>query len=601
MFEQTSAYSQLNLGVANPDEYVATWGQTWEAAHDLYANLYTSDGMDEIEEELFAERNRQIFDDLAAADSAIDFSTREFDSFNPSKQNIDLFNRALAGDKKAERGIIASGGQRDLQLYEMITQQVNLGGGKYKTDAEIYEAATQKARQIYDASNSVLARSDSWTAELVGTVTGSMTDPYQQIGLLLGGTGVTKTVLGSMFKIGVQEAAAGMAIETMIQPEVMDTMERIGVEYSAKEALTQIGLAGVGGFAIGGVLGGIGGAFNKKFGNAGNLADEVKKQRTQLYRDIDTGRVLKSDKAMRMLWEADALDQTIESIVKVTGRNADAGEVVNRLIELKAAEMQVYKQIEGATDKFDNYLAEWGSRLEQDIKYKLPAAALDRIRTTLARVENDPREYFKWQEPETKPNARQQKKADKKVQDKGYEEPQKKKLTKEQKVERDQLVNGLKQAIKRHEAAVESEKKLGNIERNILPTEVRKAAEAATGIKRYDSTLADGGIYPVIDKRLVDERKANADVINATPEISAPPPKPTKQTLTNDYLDAETLESDRVLFQVADDIAEGIDTPISVSGETGEAQYINGKALMDMLAKSQEGLEKVKLCMMGGK
>ena len=610
MFEQTSIYSQLNINLADEDDFAATNGQVFQAAYDLYSNIHTTDGFEEIEERLYNERNQKIYDDLMKMNPDMGNLGYGFkDTYRPiDASDIKVFNRALAGDEKSIQA--ANNQRRKFNQYKAIKQQIDIGDGKYLTDEQVIEEATKQGRQIYDASNSILARSDSWVSEAAGSFVGMMTDPVQQIGLLLGGQQVAGGIIAQGLKMGVQSAAATVAVETIVQPEIIKNMERIGVDYSAEDALKAIGFAAAGGFVFGGVIGSAGAALTKKFGTAGNLSDDIKSIKDKLQRDIEAGRQLRSDANLAALEEAELLEQTINRVVKYTGRDAEAGEVLNRLVQLKAAETQIFKQISGAKDTFDIELNNWSKSLEADVRYKLPVKSLERIKDTIVRVESDAREYFKWAEPEVKLNARQQKKADQKNKDKSYTEPEKKRLTKQQKIERDQLLKGLKGALERHKKAVDSEKKLANMERGIIPLEVRQAAERKTGVNNYKSQVNEGQGIATKSKEAFEAEQVRAlafkkmgqqNIIKAMQEVPTPPTKAAAKTLSNDYLDPEILESDKMLFTVADDIGNDIETPIKMvtDGDETETIYVNGKALLERQRADQEALEKVQLCMAG--
>lgn len=675
MFESRSINSQTNLNTGTGDDVPESWGQIYQANHAMFAHVQNSSGVQDIEYDLFAERDAEVIKHIKATQDrgAIDTAL-----------NLDRYAKS---DETSFKSLIPFATQGDLARQKTerdIQDVINANEGMFKTDDQIKKEATAKVRQIYDESTDILSRSDSLTAEIAGGFTGMMTDPMHQIGMLLGGkAALGKSLLSKMATMGAQEATAAIVTESFVQPEVYKTMERIGIDYSAKEALAAIGLAGAGGFVFGGALQGMGSVITRNFSDADDVLKAAKSRKQEMWRDVETGRLKKTDDVMAAQWEAESLELTLAGIVQVTGKKAPATEVVARLFELKAAEIQLGRVIDGSYNKFDSHLAlwhqskvddatfefttatyeritkqlnmlkDWQKSLKDDSRFELSTDSLNRLQDQLSNVENNPREYFKWQ-GKTPENTRQSKKNDKT----GYAEPNPKKLNKEQKAEREDLLRGLKGALERHDVAVAAKKALANYDRNIIPESVRKAVDDETGLALGDElpTQADidtplsvpvrkttpvpiapaGRTYapenlnptfnearaargavqksnplaesineipPVISKVEAAARLARANTLAITPEIDTPLSPTATARIADDILSEKILEEDKILFAVADDVDPDADIPMGIKVVDGEEsiELVKAGEVLAVAAKRQDGLEKIEMCMRGTK
>ncbi len=644
MFEHTSINEQTGIKTGTGYDMPESWGQIFQAQHAMYAHVQNTSGIRDIENEMFAERDAEVIKHIKATQDR---------SWADTMLNLDRYDR---GDKDSLKSLIPLATQDSLarQRTERDIQEViSANEGMFKTDDQIREAATAKVRQIYDESTDILSRSDSWTAEVAGGFTGMMTDPMHQIGLLLGGkAALGRSLISKMATMGTQEATAAIVTESFVQPEVYKTMDRIGIDYSYKDALAAIGIAGAGGFILGGALQGMGSVITRNFSDAEDVLKAASSKRQDMWRDIETGRLKKTDQVMASYWEAEQLDLTINSLVQVTGKKAPATEVVSKLFELKAAELQISRIIAGTQNKFDAHVAywqqsliddavyelskgqfdriskqlgmikDWQKGLESDTKYELTPSSLERLQKQLDSAENNPRDYFKWQESDSPVSARQKKKNEKT----GYTEPKPKKLNREQKAEREALVKGMQGALDRHKKAVDAKKKLANYDSNIIPEEVRARVDSESGLTLGDTLPTKAELdapliepvrartevdieetiqqapAPKVDKAAASARIASAQMDAITPPMKAPLPTDAKARIADDILDEDTLSHDKVLFDAVNDIND-YELPVSIKVVDGEEVVEIKKAseIMGALEKRQEGFEKIQMCMRGSK
>jgi len=135
-----------------------------------------------------------------------------------------------------------------------------------KTDQELQQEKRlilAKKREYY---NDIMSRSQSGSAEFLGSVTGYMTDPINLSTMAVGtpfavakGVGV----LGKILMGGAGAAVINAGTEALIQPFVLDYKLEIGSPYGVEDAITNIAMAAGGGFVFGGAVGGISGWLGK--------------------------------------------------------------------------------------------------------------------------------------------------------------------------------------------------------------------------------------------------------------------------------------------------------------------------------------------------
>ena len=118
-----------------------------------------------------------------------------------------------------------------------------------KTQDE-YEKWLYTRRGARGRDQDVLRRGDSLTASLAGGIGGSFTDPVNVLTLPLGGG---KTVGAAVLR----EAGINAGIEALQTPDLIRNRARMGEETSARDAATNIVLAGVAGGLLGGASKGV--------------------------------------------------------------------------------------------------------------------------------------------------------------------------------------------------------------------------------------------------------------------------------------------------------------------------------------------------------
>jgi len=132
-----------------------------------------------------------------------------------------------------------------------------------KTTKEIQEESAKISVANERHAQEILARNPSafsrGAAEFTGGMIGVMTDPINAASMLLGAGEVKAGLSGWAYARAVVKAAAAdgainAGVEAFQTPDVMKWQEMIGHRYGFKEAASSIALAGVGGFAISGIL-----------------------------------------------------------------------------------------------------------------------------------------------------------------------------------------------------------------------------------------------------------------------------------------------------------------------------------------------------------
>jgi hypothetical protein len=123
-----------------------------------------------------------------------------------------------------------------------------------KSDADIYKEIIEDSKRIRDKRDSVL--SNTTFAGKIGSFTGAMaatlSDP-----LVLATIPFGASSSASILRTALTEGGINMASEALIQPFVYRYKQALGSPYSASEALTNVGAAGIGGGVIGGAVRGI--------------------------------------------------------------------------------------------------------------------------------------------------------------------------------------------------------------------------------------------------------------------------------------------------------------------------------------------------------
>lgn len=110
-------------------------------------------------------------------------------------------------------------------------------------------------------------------AGLLGGLAASLRDPVQMQTLLLGGgPGTARTMLARLGQVAMRESALNAGIVALMQPEVQDWRNQVGLESGVMPALENIGMAAIFGGVFGGGIAGVGEVFRHVKGVA-QLAD----------------------------------------------------------------------------------------------------------------------------------------------------------------------------------------------------------------------------------------------------------------------------------------------------------------------------------------
>lgn len=120
--------------------------------------------------------------------------------------------------------------------------------------------AAELARHADETLAKAMASRDGigkWLAAFAGSAIGSLSDPLQVVGLMVGGgAGTARTAAGRIVTTTLTEAAANAAMEAVIQPQVQAWRKQVGLPNGLNEAMQNVAFAGL----FGGVVGGAGGA-----------------------------------------------------------------------------------------------------------------------------------------------------------------------------------------------------------------------------------------------------------------------------------------------------------------------------------------------------
>jgi hypothetical protein len=189
---------------------------------------------------------------------------REFSNSNASHRN------ALAAQNDFQVRFFRESGQRlpgwvdSMNANAMEVAQKQFDGWKanhpdsdltFPTPEELRAQADAKALEARQASEDLSRRSTSVASGVggfLGTAAGAVTDP---INLLASGFGASASA--GILRTALAEAGIGVASEALIQGATLDRKQRIDPEFSAEDALLEIGAAGVGGAVLGGGIKGL--------------------------------------------------------------------------------------------------------------------------------------------------------------------------------------------------------------------------------------------------------------------------------------------------------------------------------------------------------
>lgn len=189
---------------------------------------------------------------------------REFSNSNASHRN------ALAAQNDFQVRFFRESGQRlpgwvdSMNANAMEVAQKQFEGWKanhpdsdltFPTPEELRAQADAKALEARQASEDLSRRSTSVASGIggfLGTAAGAVTDP---INLLASGFGASASA--GILRTALAEAGIGVASEALIQGATLDRKQRIDPEFSAEDALLEIGAAGVGGAVLGGGIKGL--------------------------------------------------------------------------------------------------------------------------------------------------------------------------------------------------------------------------------------------------------------------------------------------------------------------------------------------------------
>jgi hypothetical protein len=85
--------------------------------------------------------------------------------------------------------------------------------------------------------------------------------------------------------------------------------------------------------------------------------------------------------------------------------------------------------------------------------------------------------------------------------------------------------------------------------------------------------------------------------------MKAPLPSGAKARIAGDILDDQTLENDKLLFAMVDEMSSDIEIPVEVKVIDGveSVELVKAGEIMAKAVKRQEGLEKIEMCVRGTK
>ncbi len=177
-------------------------------------------------------------------------------------ENLSI-SRALNNEGKSERRKIVrekvDAGEID-RIESLSFDALSERFPDIKSDSQLQEERSLILKQRREYYNNVIRRSDSFSAELLGSLTGYMTDPINLAGMAVTAPyaiAKSATVLGAIARGAAGAAIVNTAIEVLIQPLVMAHKMDIDSPYGMEDAITNIGMAALGGVVLGGTAGGV--------------------------------------------------------------------------------------------------------------------------------------------------------------------------------------------------------------------------------------------------------------------------------------------------------------------------------------------------------
>lgn len=225
---------------------VPTWRETLKASYDNFTSVNLS-------------HSRQDYYKKEMADNA-----QEYSKLDP--QNTELYNRisnyaykdierldALyeAGNISAIKSYTQNNPfQLDVFISDDFLKYKELQQKNgYKPQSQITEDINARALRDYTESGEILKRSESWTAEVLGTMGGALTDIKTLQTLPLGTFKTGGSLLGTAARAAGEEMGIEALAQISIAPEVYGFKKEIGLNTSvmteATNAMASIATAGV--------------------------------------------------------------------------------------------------------------------------------------------------------------------------------------------------------------------------------------------------------------------------------------------------------------------------------------------------------------------
>jgi hypothetical protein len=223
-----------------------TWMETVKASYDNFTSVNLS-------------HSRQDYYKKEMGDNAVEYSKQD-------PQNAELYNRISKyaykdierlealyeqGNTKAINNYVQQNPfQADIFLSQDFLQYKELQQKNgFKPQSQITEDINARALRDYAESEDVLKRSDHWTAEMVGTMGGALSDIKTIQTLPLGTFKTGASVLGTAARAMGEEMGIEALAQVSIAPEVYGFKKEIGLNTSimteASNALASIATAGM--------------------------------------------------------------------------------------------------------------------------------------------------------------------------------------------------------------------------------------------------------------------------------------------------------------------------------------------------------------------
>lgn len=168
-----------------------------------------------------------------------------------AKTDEDFRNQAMPHIHRGRRGTRFD--------YEALAELAKETDPSVMTDEELDAQVKQELDMRREYAEDVMNRADGWgvAGQAAGAITATMLDPALYPGLAFGPSGAVKAATamrafgGGAARVGAFTAGE----EAVIQSQVMDWKERIGVEHTMSDAMLSIGLATGAGAIVGGAVG----------------------------------------------------------------------------------------------------------------------------------------------------------------------------------------------------------------------------------------------------------------------------------------------------------------------------------------------------------